>query len=79
MQQSQERQLEKLRVLQDELETLKMKKVEDDKKWKEERESLSIITLHADQAEEAVRQLEKKLQEKVRDGAQWDSEFWRYF
>ncbi|XP_043967488.1 outer dense fiber protein 2b [Gambusia affinis] len=64
MQQSQERQLEKLRVLQDELETLKMKKVEDDKKWKEERESLSIITLHADQAEEAVRQLEKKLQEK---------------
>lgn len=79
MQQSQERLLEQLRDLQDELETLKMKKAQDDKQWKEERESLSVITLHADRAEKAVRQLEKKLQEKVRDGAQWDSEFWRYF
>ncbi|XP_014326034.1 outer dense fiber protein 2 [Xiphophorus maculatus] len=64
MQQSQERLLEQVRDLQGELETLKMKKAQDDKQWKEERESLSVITLHADRAEEAVRQLEKKLQEK---------------
>ncbi|XP_008416010.1 outer dense fiber protein 2 [Poecilia reticulata] len=64
MQQSQERQMEQLRELQDELEILKMKKAEVDKQRKEERESLSMITLHADRAQEAVRQLEKKLQEK---------------
>ncbi|XP_054894999.1 outer dense fiber protein 2-like [Poeciliopsis prolifica] len=64
MQQSQEHQMEQLRDLQDELESLKMKKAEDDKLRKEERESLSVLTLHADQAKETVRHLEQKLQEK---------------
>ncbi|CAJ1069728.1 LOW QUALITY PROTEIN: outer dense fiber protein 2-like [Xyrichtys novacula] len=65
LQQSHEEQQDKLCAVQEELETLRQKREEEQKKQgQRDQEALNLITEHADHAEEAARELRAKLQEK---------------